>query len=637
MDTAPIELHASLAEPDGAWPDSEWPDGVAVGGGWFGWLGFELARTVESIPPPPPRPVPMAPFDLAFHDHVVRCEPDGSWWFEALWTPGRAEALADRLAVWRRRLRSTPPAPAPFRAGPLQPYGSGLEGHRAAVAQTTARIADGEFSQANICLRFEGCFEGDPLEAWVAAARRSAPAYAAYVEAVDGAGAVLSLSPELFLARRARAVLTRPIKGTAPIESDPAELARSVKDRAENVMIVDLMRNDLGRVCEIGSIHVDALCEVRPAAGVWHLESTVAGRLRPGIGDRELLRATFPPGSVSGAPKVQALHTIHELESTAREAYCGAVGICSPLWGLELNVAIRTLEARDGRLWLGAGGGIVADSSPDAEVREALDKARGVLSSAGLELAAGSPTDSLPSRLDAGRVHRPRPHGSGEITRLARPDPICGVFETMRVSEGRAPWLDEHLRRLAHSCAELGLELPDDLASRIAAPLAEHREGAIRVSITRSGVVISARPLPPPGVPRLKAVVLPGGLGAHKWVDRGLIDALSTDGHVPMFCDLDGAVLEAGYAAVLIVVADTLLVPELDGRLLASISRAHALAAARATGFRVQTAHLTLDDLHDADGIILTSSVRGPHPAVLGGGDPPALCERVCRTLTAAL
>ena len=178
-----------------------------------------------------------------------------------------------------------------------------------------------------------------------------------------------------------------------------------------------------------------------------------------------------------------------------------------------------------------------------------------MLSSAGLELA-GSP----------GRSHRPRLEGHGEITRLARPDQRRGVFETMRVSEGRAPWLAEHLERLAHSCAELGLELPDDLSSRIAGPLAERREGAIRVSITRSGVVISARPLPPPGVARLQAVVLPGGLGAHKWVDRRLIDELSADGRVPLFCDLDGAVLEAGYAAVLIAVGDTILVPELDGR-----------------------------------------------------------------------
>jgi len=135
-------------------------------------------------------------------------------------------------------------------------------------------------------------------------------------------------------------------------------------------MIVDLMRNDLGRVCEYGTVTVPALCELRQAAGVWHLVSRVTGRLRDDTGPAELLRATFPPGSVTGAPKVQALRVISQLEATGREAYCGAMGLSSPLSGLELNVAIRTLETRAGRLWLGAGGGVVSDSTPAGEVAE---------------------------------------------------------------------------------------------------------------------------------------------------------------------------------------------------------------------------------------------------------------------------
>jgi para-aminobenzoate synthetase/4-amino-4-deoxychorismate lyase len=141
-------------------------------------------------------------------------------------------------------------------------------------------------------------------------------------------------------------------------------------------MIVDLMRNDIGRVCEYGSIVAPRrpIAEAHP--GVWHLVSQVRGRLRPDVGDGDLLRATFPPGSVTGAPKVQSLRVIAELEPSGREVYTGAIGFASPLAGLELNVAIRTLELAAGRMWLGAGGGIVADSDPRTELEEALAKAR---------------------------------------------------------------------------------------------------------------------------------------------------------------------------------------------------------------------------------------------------------------------
>ncbi|MHB8691011.1 MAG: aminodeoxychorismate synthase component I [Solirubrobacteraceae bacterium] len=356
----------------------------AVGGGWFGWLGYGLSRSLERTGPPPPRPVPLPLFDLAFHDHVVRCDRAGRWWFEALWSDQRADWLRRRLGVWRARLASDPPPPQPHAVGTLVPADGGTIAHERAVAETIRRIEAGDLSQANVCLRLEASLGGDPLDLWLAAVASAAPAYAAYVGGATHA--VLSLSPELFLRRRGRTVQTSPIKGTAPRASDPQALARSEKDRAENVMIVDLMRNDLGRVCEYGSVAVDRLCAVEPAAGVWHLVSTITGRMRADVTDGTLLRATFPPGSVTGAPKIRAMQLINELESTAREAYCGIVGMVSPVCGLEFNVAIRTLETRGGRIWLGAGGGIVSDSKPAAEVEEAMTKARGVAAMAGTAL-----------------------------------------------------------------------------------------------------------------------------------------------------------------------------------------------------------------------------------------------------------
>ncbi len=374
--------------------DGDVPEGT-VGGGWFGYLGFALGHLVERLPPSPPQRDALPPFALAYYDHVLRRDSGGRWWFEALVTPRRAAALAAR----RAELAARRPAARPFRAGPFTPAAPGTVGLRAAVAECVERIAAGELFQANLTLRLQGPFAGDPLDAF-AAGLAVEPAYGAFVGGPWGAH--LGLSPELFLRRRGRAVVTRPIKGTRPRgEGARAELEGSAKDHAENVMIVDLMRNDLGRVARYGSVHADAAPVAEPHPGVWHLVSTVRARLRDDVTDAQLLRATFPPGSVTGAPKVQALRVISELEGSARHAYTGAAGFASPVAGLELNVAIRTFEIAHGNAWIGAGGGIVADSDPDAEVREALDKARPLIHALGAQLRdpaprvrprAGSPT-----------------------------------------------------------------------------------------------------------------------------------------------------------------------------------------------------------------------------------------------------
>ncbi len=592
--------------------------GVTVAGGWFGWLGFGLSRSVERVPPAPPQQIVLPSFDLAFHDHVVLRKADGSWWFEALWTDARDELLSERLACWRSRLAGDAPPVRSFQAEPLTPVGAGLAGHRAVVSETIERIAAGEHSQANLCLRLEARFQGDPLDLWATAATAGRTAYAAYVAPGDAGHAVVSLSPELFLKRTGRRVLTRPIKGTAPIASDPELLISSEKDRAENVMIVDLMRNDLGRVCRYGSITVEELCALREAPGVWQLESSVHGELRPKVTDSQLLRATFPPGSVTGAPKVQALRTIHELEGSARETYCGAVGLCSPVAGLELNVAIRTLELARGRLWLGVGGGIVSDSSPEAEVTEALTKARGVADAAGLALG-GEHMAATPARIP--------------FNRADRPDPAQGVIETILVAGGHTIHLPDHLTRLAASCGELGLSLPGEIEARIAGAAAQLSNGGLRITVDPSGLRIATRPLPQAVPMELLAVAVPGGLGRHKWADRGLIESHSGAGVTPLICDSDGSVLEAGYAAVLVVTGQRILGPPLDGRLLPSLSRERLLTAAGRAGWETCLRDLSLSELAGADAIVLTSSLRGPHPATLAGRPLPPQAVQICRAL----
>ncbi len=191
-------------------------------------------------------------------------------------------------------------------------------------------------------------------------------------------------SPERFLRLDTEGILeTRPIKGTRPRAADPVddatlrdELSTSEKDHAENIMIVDLARNDLGRVCETGSVHVPGLCEVEGYATVWQLVSTVRGQLREDLDGIDAVRACFPGGSMTGAPKIEAMKMIDELEHHTRGIYSGAIGWLESNGTLDLNIVIRTIVTRNGRATYGTGGAITADSEPQAEWRESLDKVR---------------------------------------------------------------------------------------------------------------------------------------------------------------------------------------------------------------------------------------------------------------------
>ena len=247
----------------------------------------------------------------------------------------------------------------------------------AGVVAIREAIAAGDVYQVNLCRVLSAPAPGDAdVAALGAALAVGNPAPYSAVVRLPAAGVhVASASPERFLLRRGDLVESRPIKGTAA--TPDGFLA---KDRAENVMIVDLVRNDLGRVCEYGSVSVPALCAVERHPGLHHLVSTVTGRLRPDVGWAELLAATFPPGSVTGAPKLAALDVIAKLEPAARGPYCGAVGwVDADRREGDLNVGIRTFWLAGGRLHLGTGGGITWDSTPDGEWEETELKARRLL------------------------------------------------------------------------------------------------------------------------------------------------------------------------------------------------------------------------------------------------------------------
>jgi para-aminobenzoate synthetase/4-amino-4-deoxychorismate lyase len=628
--------------------DEDWPDQAAVGadtavfgGGWVGYLGFGLGGRILPAPPAPgdARRLPAA--WLAYYDHALRRDrASGRWYFEGVRTPGRVAALDARLAELRARVRRSAPGGQSYACGQFQLL-PGAAGHRSAVRRAVDYIRAGDIFQANICLRLEAEFDGDPLDAFCAAAAQLDPPYAAFLR-LSADRAIASLSPELFLRREGRTVSSRPIKGTSarpPGDQESAaartRLERSAKNRAENVMIVDLMRNDLSRVCVPGTVSVPRLVVAEPHPGVWHLVSEVRGDLCAGAGDGDLIRATFPPGSVTGAPKVRAIEVIHELEATPREVYTGAIGYRSPAAGLELNVAIRTFEFHSGKVWLGAGGGVVAASRPDDEYRECLVKAGPLVAALGGSIA----------RRPARRAAGPGP--------ALRPRPAAGVFTSLVVSDGVAALLGEHLSRLADSVRELyGKELPPRLHEDLARCLTARPTGRLRMTVRPLGgplhATVECVPLDDrPGVADLVPVVVPGGIGGHKWTDRRLLTryariAGAGPGTQPgtqlLIEDVDGSVLETDRSNLFAVVDGILRTPAADGRLLPGVTRAAILRLAIAAGLPACVGPLSSGDLQHATEMFLTNSVRGVLPVrSVAGLGLPAAPGPVTAELTSAL
>jgi para-aminobenzoate synthetase component 1 len=287
------------------------------------------------------------------------------------------------LACRVRPVAEPQPQPGPFRIGEWARSWTD-EAYADAVEAVREAIARGDVYQVNLVQHLSAPFAGDP-RGLAAALEPLAPRFGAPL-AGDG-WAVVSASPELFLARRGDRVWTAPIKGTRPL-AEAGELREAEKDAAEHVMIVDLERNDLSRVCEPGSVRWPELMAEHELAGVAHLVSTVEGRLRDGVALAELLAATFPGGSVTGAPKIAAIDEIALLEPVGRGASMGALGRIWPNWDLDLALTIRTFAVADGRVHLWVGGGIVWDSDAAAEIEESWVKARPLLGALGVRLAA---------------------------------------------------------------------------------------------------------------------------------------------------------------------------------------------------------------------------------------------------------
>ncbi|GAT08325.1 aminodeoxychorismate synthase component I [Mycolicibacterium novocastrense] len=356
VDVAPVDTSRAFEAPCVA------GDGEAVGGGWFGYLSYPDGAA-DGLGPRIPEAAG------GWSDCVLRQDGDGRWWFESLSDATLPDWVADALRV--------PVAPRPSH---VEWGEADRDAHRRGMLDCLEAIAAGEVYQACVCTQFRGRLEGSSLDFFADAVQRTSPGRAAYL--AGSWGAVASLSPELFLRRRGDHIASSPIKGTLPRSADPEALRCSVKDVAENIMIVDLVRNDLGRVADVGTVCVPELLVVQPAPGVWHLVSTVSARVPVDVPMSTVLDATFPPASVTGTPKARARRLLEDWEPVRRGIYCGTVGLASPVAGCELNVAIRTVEFDAyGNAILGVGGGITADSDPDREWEECLHKAAPIIGS----------------------------------------------------------------------------------------------------------------------------------------------------------------------------------------------------------------------------------------------------------------
>ncbi len=386
----PGALHALSelieAEPQPAPPAEDLP----FAGGAIGYLGFELGREIEALPATTIDDVGAPDLAFGWYDAAVVQDQDRG----CSWLAGHPRAVA----YLRARLAAGPSPevrPPSLGRSPLRanmPRDRYLEG----VRRVRAYIEAGDIYQVNLSQRFSTLCPTPGFDVYRTLREVSPAPFAAYLDLRDehlSSVEVLSSSPERLLLADGDHLETRPIKGTRPRGLDPVtdralaeELRASEKDRAEHVMIVDLERNDLGRVARSGTVAVPELAALESFEQVHHLTSTVTATRRPDVDLEALLRATFPGGSITGAPKIRALEIIDELEPTVRGVYTGAIGYISAHGRLDLNVAIRTVTLADGVAYLHVGGAIVHDSDPEGEYTETLDKARGMARALGVAL-----------------------------------------------------------------------------------------------------------------------------------------------------------------------------------------------------------------------------------------------------------
>jgi para-aminobenzoate synthetase component 1 len=642
--------------------------GLPLCGGLLGYLAYDLKDCLEQLPRTSiddlglPLMFLVAPTVLVVHDRVtqgatllgLRCEGDQASF------PERLARFKSALTAPPRRATAGPPE-----AGELQSSGRcasvfSRAQYLSAVEAIKSYIVEGDVYQVNMSQRFQAPFAGDPFDAFAAMYAANPAPFFAYINAGDHQ--IVSTSPERFIELRNGSVETRPIKGTRPRGKTPAEdealrkeLQESTKEDAELSMIVDLLRNDIGKVCRAGSVRVAEHKRLEAYQNVYHQVSIVNGELDPGLDAVDLLRATFPGGSITGCPKIRAMEIIDELEPVRRHIYTGSIGYIGFDGTMDLSIAIRTATFTGGKAVFSVGGGIVFDSDPASEFEETLHKGRTLMNA--LDRPGGEP-------VSAGTVWHDGAFKPAEAAALPLDSEGVaygfGCFETLRVQAGRPILLPAHLQRFELAWRELFQSEPPDVTwAEVIAQLI-HKNGLASSSAVvkllaaagkpggaRPSPVLFASAKPHAGRPALaersglRLALYPHPrhtpLARHKtmnylyykrageWAQRhGADEAL--------ILDVDRSVSETNTANVCCVFGASAYVPAseqaLPGTMAAEVRR-----LLTHWGFAVAERRLTVDDLRSADHVFLTNSLLGAVPALSLDeaklGSDPALCARI--------
>ena len=626
-----------------ALPDA--PPDQPLAAGLMGYLAYDLKDSLENLPRTAlddlnlPDICLYAPAVLVAHDRLNDTTtlqiPEFS---ESGTTPGK---LAARF---QERLKQPAPGTGGF-TGDKENLASGFDrlDYMAAVEAIKEYIAAGHVYQVNMSQRFEADFAGSGFDFFRALFKRNPAPFFAYINAADHQ--IVSTSPERFLSRAATRVETRPIKGTRPRgETEAAdkalrrELEESVKDDAELSMIVDLLRNDIGKVCRGGSVTVQAHKRVEAYQNVYHLVSDVVGEMEPGKDSVDLIRAAFPGGSITGCPKIRAMEIIDELEPRRRHIYTGSIGYISFHDTLDLSIAIRTATVMNERIVFSVGGGIVFESDPAAEFEETLHKGRTLM-------------DVFDTR-PAGRRADSRVWLDGKLVNSEKAALNVfdrgvqygyGFFETLRAVDAQIGYLDEHLRRFNHTWKALfntpGPEVDWDRVIRHTLKANGLEKGVAAVKILATG---GTREQPPydnrllvtvrPYVHRLTDLVQRGQhlvtypeprqtpLADHKTLNYlyYLLAgrwAAAAGGDEALVLNPDGSVSETNTANVLAIRGRTVTRPT-SAHVLPGVMAKIVCRYLEQRGYRVVADKILPDELLRADLVLLTNSLMGAVPVL---------------------
>ncbi|GAB6095502.1 hypothetical protein JCM14469_17540 [Desulfatiferula olefinivorans] len=644
--------------------DPALPDPVAAG--LFGYLAYDLKDRIERLPRTAvddlglPSLFMTAPSVLVIEDKLEKrtrlCVP--------LFDQGQdGDREAARRYVDEGRRKTGGPGGAFHGDGSFR---SNFDppAYMDCIRKIKDYIAAGDIYQVNMSQRFETPFAGDPFALFKALYHKNPAPFFAFVHAGDHV--IVSTSPERFITLKGRHVETRPIKGTRPRGGNPGEdarlrqeLAESPKDDAELSMIVDLMRNDIGKVCEGGSVTVREHKRVEAYANVYHLISIVDGVLDPGVDAVDLIRATFPGGSITGCPKIRSMEIIDELETRRRHIYTGSIGYIGFNDTLDLSIAIRTATIVNGRLVFSVGGGVVYDSDPEDEYHETLHKGRTLIDTLS---ASGKDGAAVPwVWIDGGL--KPL-----DQALLPVADPGVqyghGFFETLRADAGHIRYLEGHLARLERAWRdffprpfpEVSWPLVIDQVIR-ACGLSEQC-AAVKIMALRGRrteapwddhLVVSARPY----THRL-AALSKSGLDLVTWPHRrhsfladyksmnyqyyylAGIEARKAGGDEAMILNADGSVSETSTANLLTVRGKEVVCPA-SPHVLAGVMEQQVLDLMTHRGYRVIRRPLFPEDLSDEVQVLLTNSLMGAVPVLTVDGRKTADASALCAALNRAL